>query len=146
MFAYVFEARSIQSWILSGGRLADMVAASDLVEQLTGGVIGQVLANLNLMEGKKIQIARRAGGAFYAVLDSEAHAHSLRNLMALVVPPFAPGLEFIHTISSGPTSQEALNNAMTALMAIRNQPPRLYLSRVRWLSVNLEQGKQPLHS
>ena len=34
MFAYVFEARAIQPWIFDGGRLADVVGASELVDQI----------------------------------------------------------------------------------------------------------------
>ena len=122
MFAYVFEARAIQPWILDGGRLADVVGASELVDQITGSLIDEALKSLGLEEGKNIRISRKAGGAFYAVLKSEESARHLRDLMRLVVAAHTPGLEFIQALEAGADEREAIRKALSRLVEMRNQP------------------------
>ena len=83
IFAYLFEARSIQQYIFETGKLKDMVGASYIVDYLCkiegDDLIGSVLKELNLLEGKDIRFSRRAGGSFVGLMRDEIQAKLLRN-------------------------------------------------------------------
>jgi hypothetical protein len=85
--AYLFEAHSIQSYILEGGKLSEMVGASEILEELVskGGPLDMVLAEMGLVEKDDFVFAQRGGGAFYLLFDDAGHARRydyklLRNL------------------------------------------------------------------
>ncbi len=114
-WAYMFEASSIQSYLVLGGRLADMVAASELVEQLTCDLLDDILKTLDLEEDKSIRFSRRAGGAFFAFLPERQRAEDLRNLMALTLAQIAPGLDFVHCVVEGENDFDAASKGMETL-------------------------------
>jgi hypothetical protein len=120
--AYLFEAKSIQEYLMVGGKLADMVAASELVEQLTGDILDEVLAAVGLQEGRDIHFSRRAGGACSAIVDDEHKAKALRDLMAIFVPNMLPGLEFIQCVAEGDSDRLAIKKGIETLSQIRNVP------------------------
>lgn len=127
MYAYLFEARSIQQYILETGKLKDMVGASHIVDHLCqyeggGDLIGSVLEVLNLIEGRDIRFSRRAGGAFVALLENADHAKALRNLWTLTVSHYAPGLEWVDALKEGISDVEAVDKGFEALAIRRNQP------------------------
>ena len=117
---YVFEAHSIQDYILSGHKLREMVGASALVEDLCKKGLQEVLDKLNL---KKIQFARRGGGAFWAVLEESDDADLLRDIWSLYVRHKAPGLSFTHAIVREPIDDRIDERVETALRAARASPP-----------------------
>lgn len=129
-FAYLFEAKSIQSYILDSGRLADMVGASELVDALCDDILDTTLGALGLTESAEtglanIAFSRKAGGAFYALLSSKETAEKLCEVWSLVVSQVAPGLEFVNAISSGTTQHEAIKNGLKRLNELRNAPAAL---------------------
>lgn len=103
---YGFEVVSIQTYILSSGKLRDMIGASTLVEQLSGDILDGVLAALNLSETKP-RFLRRAGGGFRCLLPDEATAQRLRDAWSLAVQTQAPGLGFVHAVVTGEDVQAA---------------------------------------
>lgn len=119
-YAYSFEARSIQSYILDGGRLADMVAASELVDRLCGAPLDAALAAGDI--AGQARFSRRAGGAFRAMFDSKASAERLRDVWSLFLPLYAPGLEFVHAVTEGNSEADAAQNGARLLAALRNFP------------------------
>ncbi|WP_172202828.1 hypothetical protein [Niveibacterium sp. COAC-50] len=119
-FCYAFEAKSIQSWILDSGRMAEMVAASSVVDALCEGPLDALASRLDV--AGDIRWARRAGGAFYALADSAAPLTALRDAWSLAMPGLAPGLEFIHAIVEGGSDFAALSTALQQLGAQRNEP------------------------
>lgn len=121
-YAYMFEANSIQQYLMAGGKLADMVAASELVEQLTGELLDEILKVLDLKENTNIHFSRRAGGAFFAFLDERERAEALRDLMAVAVPQMAPGLGFVHCVAEGASAFEAAEKGMKQLGQAKSAP------------------------
>ncbi len=113
--AYMFELKSIQNYLMEGGRLKDMVNASDMLEQLTTdepdgeNFLDTVLQQCGLdlaaasRENPQLQVTRRAGGAVYLIAD-ERFKDSLarfRQLWTLLVQQFIPGCEFVDCLTEG---------------------------------------------
>lgn len=106
---YTFEAKSIQSYILDSSKLRDMIGASELIEDITAGLLNKVLQALNLQENQDIEFSRRAGGAFIAILQTPKHAQKLRDLWTFTVRTCLPGLEFVQGYKEYQTPSEILN-------------------------------------
>ena len=130
-YAYLFEAHSIQRYVMQGGKLAEMVGASELLELLTGasGPLDDVLAQLKFKEKKKkddenydYEFSRRGGGAFFMLFTDREKAESLVALWSLIVPQFAPGLEWNHVIGEGNSPKLAIGKGQEKLRQKRNQP------------------------
>lgn len=122
--AYLFEARSIQSYVFAGGKLRDMVAASNLVDQLTGPILDATLESLNIKQD--IQFSRRAGGAFYAISSSQDCITKLASIWPLIVSGLAPSLEFITHTSQAEQAYHAVKQGLDALKDKRNNPNSPY--------------------
>ena len=123
-YCLAFEAKSIQAYILDSGKLRDMVGASRLVERLVGEPLDRVLSALEMNEGD-IRFSRRAGGAFMAFLDDRDKARALRDAWSLIVPRYAPGLEFVMALVAADDDREAARKALDAMAASRIPTPRL---------------------
>jgi hypothetical protein len=100
-FAYQFEAKGIQRYILHSGKLRDIVGASDLVAGLASSTeteddIGRLIQRLSL--DNEVQFSRRAGGAFclHGPHDSLVR---IRQHWRFYILTQLPGLEFLDVIS-----------------------------------------------
>lgn len=100
--AYLFQAKGIQRYILEGGKLKDMVGASELVDSLCrsskNDLLEKVLNAVGFPEGKR-SFSRRAGGVFM-LHYSNAEANLFKRFHALwrlSVATTAPGLEFVES-------------------------------------------------
>lgn len=124
-YCIAFEAKSIQGYVLGSGKLRDMVGASRIVDALVEKPLDAVLRALGLREGEDIRFSRRAGGAFMAFVDREDAARSLVDLWSLLVPQYAPGLEFILATGEGADEREAARKALNRLQASRFPMPRI---------------------
>ncbi|NKI33910.1 hypothetical protein HFP89_01865 [Wenzhouxiangella sp. XN79A] len=113
--AYLFEAKSIQTFLLESGRLRDLVGGSELIESLTGKLLDEVLARVD--PGETIRFSRRAGGAFYAFSESPEGLDALMQLWSLVVQQSAPGLQFDHARGTGENPLNAFDDARRRLRA-----------------------------
>lgn len=109
--AWLFEAKSIQSYLFASGRLRDMVGGSELIESLTGELLDGVLRALD--EKDSIDFSRRAGGAIYAFSLEEKPLERLRDLFTLAVQQYAPGLRFETGWGTGGSPLAAFGNART---------------------------------
>lgn len=127
--AYAFEAKSIQSYVLDGGKLRDMAGASALVDELcnyttaddTPDLLGQALAVV-CWPGPRI--ARRAGGAVIllaADADRERVA-AFRHVWTLLVQLRVPGLAFVDAVAQAADEPEAIRRATLALLQARSRP------------------------
>lgn len=124
--ACLFEAKSIQDYILRSGRLRHVVGASELLDALTLGLLDAVLGALGHEDGQRLRFSRRAGGAVYLFTDSAEARDAFRDLWALAVRQYAPGLEFILATAEGADDYAAYQKASAALQGARNrQPPQL---------------------
>ncbi|WMP16522.1 Cas10/Cmr2 second palm domain-containing protein [Thiothrix lacustris] len=121
-YAYLFEAKSIQSYIFATNKLKEIIGGSELIEQLTStnGLLRQTLRSLK--EGEDIELSRCGGAAFYAFSENKAAIDKLATLWPLVFRQYAPDMEFIHAKAEGKTSIDAFQKAHTTLMADRNRP------------------------
>lgn len=122
--AYLFEAHTIQPYILDGGKLAEMVGASEILEELIGqdGPLDIVLKEMGVKEEDDFRFARRGGGAFYMLFKDEDKAQQLKEIWSLVVNGFAPGLEFCHACCFDADKQsEAIKKAQASLRRQRNR-------------------------
>jgi len=132
IYAYLFEAKSVQAYILDSGRLRDLVGASEQVDQLCGDLDGkldermlldQVVKAAGLVAldpfdgiddqriGERIVFSRKAGGAFFAFSGSADSIDRLALLWPLAVRQFAPGLDFDQGRGVGATALAAFDAA-----------------------------------
>ncbi|MBK1642110.1 hypothetical protein CKO12_09520 [Chromatium okenii] len=127
-YACLFEAKSIQEYILRSGRLRHIVGASELIDSLTGAMLDNVFRELKVKEAVngEVRCSRRAGGAIYLFTDDQNKRDAFRDLWALVVRQYAPGLSFIMANGEGKNDFEAYQAAKKQLETMRNrQPPAL---------------------
>ena len=125
-YAYLFEAHSIQRYVMQGAKLAEMVGASELLEYLTGasGPLDNVLNQLGFTKGETNDyvFSRRGGGAFFILFREASNAVLLRDLWSLIVAQSAPGLEWDHAIGEGNSQKQAIEAGQQILRQKRNQP------------------------
>jgi len=120
-YACLFEAKSIQDYILRSGRLRHIVGASELIDSLTGDLLDQVLAALHSHDPKTARFSRRAGGAVYLFTGDRRLRDAFRDLWTLTVRQYAPGLEFIIALGEGTTDYAAYQQAKEGLQSARNR-------------------------
>lgn len=111
--AYLFEAKGIQKWILEGGRLRDIAAASNLLARCASSDGEDILASVIGQTALKPRFSRRAGGAFmlhYAASEC-ANFERFRALWRLTFMQIAPGLEFVESFGQGRSDLEARDDA-----------------------------------
>jgi hypothetical protein len=120
-YACLFEAKSIQDYILRSGRLRHIVGASELIDSLSGELLGDVLTALKCAEGEQVRFSRRAGGAIYLFSQERSIRDAFRDLWTLVVRQYAPGLEFVLAIAEGESDYQAFRSAAAKLLAARNR-------------------------
>lgn len=110
--AYMFELKSIQSYIMAGGKLKDMVNASDLLEQLTSeqGWLDSVLSltdiHINSQHNEPlVKFSRRAGGAIYLISEhdqankQQQKLIQFRLLWSMIVQQILPDCEFVDCLT-----------------------------------------------
>jgi hypothetical protein len=123
--ACLFEAKSIQEYILRSGRLRHIIGASELIDSLTRVLLDDVLRALGLERDRDVRFSREAGGAVYLFTDSEQHRDAFRDLWSIAVRQFAPGLDFVLASGEGPTDYAAYEAANSRLHAARSRQPAL---------------------
>lgn len=132
--AYLFEARSVQRFLFEGGKLVDMVVASNLLDMLCSTPLDAVVSAANLSGADRpeqgcICFSRRAGGAVFALFACPAEARRFQALWSLYVQQQFPGLEIVQHRADGETESQALKTAIEGLREARNRlQPRLPLA------------------
>ena len=126
---FFFEANAIQSYILQGGRLRDIVGASYLLDQLCSADIASACSQVHLKEvfddpvgERQIMFTRKASGAIYAVLGSLGAAQELAALWSLWVRQRCPGLSFNQALSSEDSVFKVIGAGSKALGHARSMP------------------------
>ncbi|TAJ42793.1 MAG: hypothetical protein EPO55_00765 [Reyranella sp.] len=107
--AYLFEAKGIQRFVTAGGRLVDMVGASELADELARSDRRDLLASVLEIAAFNPSFSRRASAAFLCHFDkSESEAFDrFRALWRVAVQMHAPGLEFEERFGAAATDREA---------------------------------------
>lgn len=124
VFSWTFEAKGIQRWLFSGGRLRDIVGGSDLVSRIatTGGSDLLALASdecglvvcesVDARSAKEaISFSRRAGGAFYVHCNSRDTLIALRKAFLRRFLSALPGLEYQDALGQGEDEIASRDNA-----------------------------------
>ncbi len=116
--AYLFEARGIQRYLFSTGKLRDLLAGSELIDQLCapGGFLDITLAALNLQPS----MPRRAGGTFYLLFDNEDDARRFRAAWRLACAQWVPGIEGVDALVHGDSNKAAIASGLEQLRESRN--------------------------
>lgn len=136
MFVYLFEAKSIQSYLFQSGKLKDVISASERLDRLIDNHPSSVLANVidqcqldtdlltphTTQHDQQISFVRCKGGAFYAWSQSKAPLRQLRATWTLTVQQLFPGLTFCDALCEDASLQQALQQGHAALAAARNLP------------------------
>lgn len=118
-WAYFFEARSIQPYILDGGRLSEMTKASERVDAICGELLDRVAGQLGLMN---CDFMRRAAGSFVYLGKDRQQIERFRDAWSLLLPKFVPGLEWVHCVSAGADVKTATQEGFKLLAQARNVP------------------------
>ncbi|OOE62410.1 hypothetical protein, partial [Salinivibrio sp. IB282] len=136
MFVYLFEAKSIQSYLFQSGKLKDVIAASErldnLVDETSTSILQSViesagldtdLLNDELIESSEtIHFLRCKGGAFYCCAQTQAPLIKLRSLWTLTLQQMFPSLEYTDALTEAETLIEALDLGHQQLANDRNTP------------------------
>ncbi|WP_116644774.1 hypothetical protein [Salinivibrio sp. HTSP] len=136
MFVYLFEAKSIQSYLFQSGKLKDVIAASErldnLVDETSTSILQSViesagldtdLLNDELIESSEtIHFLRCKGGAFYCCAQTQAPLIKLRSLWTLTLQQMFPSLEYTDALTEAETLVEALDLGHQQLANDRNTP------------------------
>uniref|UniRef100_UPI0025E0ED97 Cas10/Cmr2 second palm domain-containing protein n=1 Tax=uncultured Thiohalocapsa sp. TaxID=768990 RepID=UPI0025E0ED97 len=121
-YACLFEAKSIQEYILRSGRLRHVVGASELLDSLTPALFQDALQALGLVADADVRWSRCAGGAVYLFTDDQKARERLLDLWSLTVRQYAPGLDFVLAAGEGDDDYAAYLDARRKLEAARNRP------------------------
>lgn len=135
--AYLFETRSVQRFLFEGGKLRDMVSASDQLDALCaeGRTISQYTLNSENawfspldqtlkaceIETDDVQFSRRAGGAIYVVFSAESKARQFQICWSYYVRQHFPGVELVQVLETADTVPQAMARALEQLPAQRNR-------------------------
>ncbi len=115
--AYLFEAKSIQTYILESGRMRDLIGASEMVDALTSDLLPDALHTLGFQDDGPVRFSRRAGGALYAFANDIEPLERFATLWSLLVQQFSPGLSFDAARGTGSDEAAAFEAARAALLA-----------------------------
>jgi len=140
MFVYLFEAKSIQSYLFQSGKLKDVISASERLDRLIDNHPSSVLANViaqcqletdlltphTKQHDHQISFVRCKGGAFYAWSQSKDPLVQLRGTWTLTVQQLFPGLTFCDALCENTSLQQALQQGHAALAAALNLPSPHY--------------------
>ena len=139
IYCYLFEAKSIQSYLFGSGRLVDIVAASERLDKLVDSghdsLLSHCLNTLSLRhdleennhslagkDDKDIYFLRCKGGAFYAYSNDKAALKRFRSLWTLTLQQCFPSLPFADAMSQADDINAALASGFNLLGQSSNLP------------------------
>lgn len=134
VYLYLFEAKSIQSYLFKSGKLKDLIAASErldlLIDDVSNSTLNKVLISAELSSDlldaqnttADIHFIRCKGGAFYCYSTTKASLLSLRSAWTLTLQQMFPSLDFVDALVTDNSLQEALKSGHNQLAADRNTP------------------------
>ncbi|MBN1664025.1 MAG: hypothetical protein JW943_10535 [Deltaproteobacteria bacterium] len=121
-FLYSFAAKDIQNYILKSDKLAEMVGASELIDNLCreGGFLQKTIDDLGIAE-EKYEIITKAAGWAKIKFENEADAATLYKYWPLAVSFYAPGLHIVQSlIAINGALSSAINESEKQLIYARN--------------------------
>lgn len=122
-YAYL-EIGGIQNYILSTGKLKEMIGGSELVEQVFKDILEKTAISLGysilnfgekdypkIPEDKQIGVCQRNAGAAYLLFSSEENAKTLLHNFSIEVTESYPGLPLFGAVTQCEWTQNSLNQA-----------------------------------
>lgn len=123
---YMFEARSIQRWIFSSGKLRDAVGASLRLDRLCNwdgdDVLDEALSATGLSVPNDVAFVRRGGGGAVLIGSNREAIARLRAVFTLKVRTSLPELEFSDALGDGSDEASARADARVKLLAAQGAP------------------------
>ncbi len=144
-FAYLFEAKGIQKFIMAGGKLVDMAGGSALIASAVRSDKKDLLAVVLKQAEFELIFSRRAGAAFMIHFGAAEMAtfERFRALWRLVFSAYAPGVEFVERLAEGETDEEALKAAYKMQIGRRENGPDTLLPPSAPLAAHSPRTGQP---
>lgn len=96
-YLYAFAAKDIQSYILRGGKLREMIGGSELINAACGDFLRETIDALGLKH-KSVVLTQAAGWA-RILFEDDLSARTLYDNWPFLVDRFAPGLQVIQAYS-----------------------------------------------
>jgi hypothetical protein len=136
IFTYLFEAKSIQDYLFSSGKMRDVISASErldnLIDSTNTSVLYDVLSSAELphdlldanMQDNQgcIHFIRCKGGAFYAYCDDKSKLLALRSAWSLTLLQLFPSLVQCDALVGAEKLDYALQQGHQLLAQARNTP------------------------
>lgn len=133
---YLFEAKSIQDYLFSSGKMRDVVTASERLDNLIDSnqasllyaVLDSAELDHDLLDMEKedtegcIHFIRCKGGAFYAYCRDKSKLLALRSAWSLAILQLFPGLVQCDALVSAEELDDALQKGHEQLAQARNKP------------------------
>ena len=131
-FIYLFEVKSIQSYLNRTGRLKDVIAISDLLDNFINneqkGEEKSILSlALEVIDQKypepQIKFIRRRGGSFYSYCDNQEKLQAFRQLWLLIFYQYFPYMQhtdYLGELTSDQNFKKEVGNAFKCLNASIN--------------------------
>lgn len=136
---YLFEAKSIQSYLFRSGKLKEIISSSERLDALIDDnedsplyhTLIQLGIDSNLINKEAepqdddspfVYFTRCKGGALFCYSSKFETIQALRSLWSLTVSQLFPSLEYVDSIASDDLLPKAVDKARVALTADRNQP------------------------
>jgi hypothetical protein len=136
VYTYLFEAKSIQEYLFSSGKMRDVIIASErldnLIDSTNTSVLYEVLSSAELphdlldanMEDTEgcVHFIRCKGGAFYAYCSDKNNLLALRSAWSLTLLQLFPSLVQCDALVSAEELDDALQQGHQKLAQARNAP------------------------
>ncbi|MEI7773210.1 MAG: hypothetical protein WCK17_00400 [Verrucomicrobiota bacterium] len=121
-FLFTFAAKGLQSYIMRGGKLRDMVGATSLVDKLSDPErLTELLKDTFGIDPQNFKILQAAAGGARIKFDREADAHCVNQAWPLWCRAWAPDLEMVQDVRPMDGSFAAVSHAASeALERARN--------------------------
>ncbi len=121
---FSFAARGLQKFVMTGGKLRDMVGATSLIDQLSSKAwLADCLRDAIGCEPSEYEIVQAAAGSARIIFRQEDSATRAFTLWPLVCRAWAPGLEVVTDLRPIRRLVIAMSEASSAMETARNFPP-----------------------
>lgn len=122
---YTLSAKSLQSYVMAGGKLREMTGATLLIDELPQKLLEHALRLAGLTQNQDWWPVTQASGIARLLMANLSDARRMERLMPAIASEFSPGLEIVQAVvalGSRPYT-EVSHDAELALIEARNFPP-----------------------
>jgi len=124
---YILAAKGIQKYILQGDKLSLMIGGSELVENLPGRFLSDVLCELKQCEGSDYIVLSRTAGCARLLFREKTPPFQLAEIMPLLVSLYCPGVDIVQSVCEITDGlPKTMENAERQMKIRRNYPNPVY--------------------